>query len=128
MRKQTQRGIAATEFAVFLPVFVLMVLLTVEGANALRTYMTLHEASREGARLVLSENGETAHVEQLVRTITADLPGGEPTTAVSINSGQETVTVEVKYEYLGFFSTGSLVESLAQDALVLSARTVMPLP
>ena len=128
MRRQAQRGIAATEFAVFLPVFVLMIMLTIEGASALRTYMTLSEASREGARLVLSEDGQTVHVEQLVRTITADLPGEEPTTAVSFNPAQETVTVEVNYAYQGFFGAGSVIGDMAQGALMFTSRTVMPLP
>jgi hypothetical protein len=46
-----QRGTLIAEFAVVLPVVILLTLLVAEGANLLRVYQVVANAAREGARL-----------------------------------------------------------------------------
>jgi len=128
MRRAEERGIAAAEFALSVPVMVLMVMLCVEGGNALRTYGILQEASREGARLVLNQAGGTQNVAELVRGITAQLPAPAPSTSIRFDAAKDNVTVEVSYAYRGFFGADSVFEAIDNNTPVVRARTIMPLP
>ena len=52
-----ERGSQIVEFAVILPVLLLLALIVAEGANLFRVYQVVTNATREGARLsVLSQN------------------------------------------------------------------------
>ena len=129
MRKwdKSRQGLAAIEFALMLPMMAVLLLLLVEGANAMHTYSSLIEASREGARHVLME-GDAASVETLIKALVADLDTDELTTNVITNSVANTVTVEVSYDYQpfgnnnasGMFNDGAPFQFVAQ--------TTMPLP
>lgn len=55
--REHERGSQIVEFAVILPVLLLLALIVAEGANLFRVYQVVTNASREGARLsVLSQN------------------------------------------------------------------------
>lgn len=129
MRKRTDRrqGFAAVEFALLLPVLAVLILLLVEGANAMHTYSTLVEASREGARHVLME-GDEANVEALVQALVADLDLDDLTTNVVTNPAAKTVTVEVTYVYQLFGSQNGQGLFGDDDSFELVAQTTMPLP
>ena len=132
MRKSNagRRGMAAVEFALLLPVVALLILLLVEGGNAMHTYSSLVEASREGARHVLME-GDSAEVEALVAAVVADLNPDKLTTNVTTDTDANTVTVEVSYVYELFGSNSGEVDSeglFGNDALTFVAQTTMPLP
>jgi Flp pilus assembly protein TadG len=120
---------AAVEFALILPVLAALFFLILEGANAIRTYSIISEASREAARLVLRE-GSTTNVEFLVQSLTAaQLPAANLNTNVTVNSEQKTVTVEVDYDYQSMLGSQSMVETFnSGQPYVLLARTTMPLP
>ncbi|MEZ7197181.1 TadE family protein [Pseudodesulfovibrio karagichevae] len=130
-RDERRRGMAAVEFALLLPVMALLILLMVEGGNAMHTYSSLVEASREGARRVLME-GETADVEALVAAVVADLDPGKLSTNVTTDPDAKTVTVEVSYVYelFGSKSAQDGREGLFGNgnALTFVAQTTMPLP
>jgi len=49
--KQRERGTLVVEFAITLPVLVLMTLIAAEGANLFRVFGVMDNAAREGARL-----------------------------------------------------------------------------
>ncbi len=126
MRKwdKSRQGIAAVEFAMLLPVVVLLLFFLIEGAQAMHAYSNLVEASREGARLVLMD-GEEANVGAMVQALTEELDA----TAVSttVNTSPETVTVEVYYDYQPF--NENIFKMLTGDTGVqLAASTTMPLP
>ncbi|WP_319581733.1 TadE family protein [uncultured Pseudodesulfovibrio sp.] len=134
MRKRDERrkGLAAVEFALLLPVIALLVLLMVQGGNAMHTYSSLVEASREGARRVLME-GEDADVEALVAAVVADLDPDKLTTNVTTDPDAKTVTVEVSYVYDLFGSSSGQEDDspslLHNDkSFTLVAQTTMPLP
>jgi Flp pilus assembly protein TadG len=58
---QKERGSQIVEFAVILPVLLLLALIVAEGANLFRVYELVTNAAREGARLsVLSQNDYVA--------------------------------------------------------------------
>ncbi|CCH48686.1 TadE/TadG family type IV pilus assembly protein [Pseudodesulfovibrio piezophilus] len=128
MRKRnfSRQGLAAVEFALLLPGFALLLFLIIEGANAMHTYSSLVEASREGARLALMD-GETSEIETLVRAITDDLNSEALRTSVTTDTASNTVTVEVSYDYQPFGEYA--IEMLTgEDSLTLAAQTTMPLP
>jgi Flp pilus assembly protein TadG len=55
--RRKQRGSQIVEFAVILPVLLLLALIVAEGANLFRVYQVVTNAAREGARLsVLSQD------------------------------------------------------------------------
>lgn len=56
-KRQNQSGSQIVEFAVILPVLLLLALIVAEGANLFRVYQVVTNAAREGARLsVLSQD------------------------------------------------------------------------
>lgn len=127
-RGNSRQGLAAIEFALMLPVMALLILLLVEGANAMHTYSALVDASREGARHVLME-GEEANVETLIAALVADLDQQELSTAVSTDPVNNTITVKVSYNYQPFGSSGNEgVPGDNNDAFKFVAQTTMPLP
>ncbi len=126
MRKwdKSRQGIAAVEFAMLLPIMVLLLFFLIEGANAMHAYSNLVEASREGARLVLMD-GDSTNVEAMIESLTSELDAEALSTAV--NTGSETVTVEVYYDYQPI--SENIFEMLTGDTgLQLAASTTMPLP
>jgi Flp pilus assembly protein TadG len=127
-RDHKQRGLAALEMALILPLLAAIFFLLLEGAYAMRTYSLISEASREAARLVLRE-GTTADVDTLVHSLTAaQLPGATLNTSVTTNTTQGTVTVEVNYDYETLFGASALTALNNNQTYVLLARTTMPLP
>ncbi|XPV75622.1 MAG: TadE family protein [Desulfovibrio sp.] len=127
-RNESKRGLAAAEFALVLPMIALMMFLLLEGGNAMRTYFTLAEASREGARLVLMD-GDSARVSQLVDSLAHELREELVNTSVNMDDGLKKVTVEVSYEYQPFYGAAEALEMLSgEKKWTFSARTTMPLP
>jgi Flp pilus assembly protein TadG len=57
VKRARERGTQIVEFAVVLPLIILFVLITAEGANMFRVYQVVDNAAREGARLsILAQN------------------------------------------------------------------------
>jgi len=125
--EKSRQGLAAVEFALILPVMALLLLILVEGANAMHTYSSLIDASREGARHVLME-GDTASVEALVAALVADLDTEDLTTNVVTDTVANTVTVEVSYDYQPFGNEDSNGMFNDGEPFQLIAQTTMPLP
>lgn len=126
---RSEGGLAAVEFALILPVLTALLFLLLEGGYAIKTYATLLEASREGARLVLRD-GEAADVQALVRSLTRDMAGEDIASTVTADPVNRTVTVEVSYEYRSFCGENSYFQTLngESDPYVFKAQTTMPLP
>ena len=56
-RHPTERGAVLVEFAIVLPVIILLSLIAAEGANMFRVFQVVNNAAREGARLsILAQN------------------------------------------------------------------------
>ncbi len=126
-RLRAAHGSMSAEFALILPLLVLLAVLLVEGGNAVHAYASLVEASREGARAVLRD-GDAGAVSRIVQALTADLPGGPATTSVLTDASGNTVTVEVGYAYQSLTGQDAFTAVLGPDPLVFKARTTMPLP
>ncbi len=131
MRKDcnSQKGMAAVEMALILPLVAALLFVLVEGSSALRTYSSLQDASREGARLVLRE-GPGADVQTLVQALFPDLAPASLSAKSVVDSTAHTVTVEVSYVYTPFSGSSG---SGAQDAFgntpyTFVSSTTLPLP
>ena len=82
-RPHGRHGVAAVEFAIIAPVFVIMILGIIEFGRAIMVQQILTNASREGARRAIVEKATASEVKAVVNDYLA---------ATSISSG---VTVEV---------------------------------
>ena len=120
------------EFALVLPLFLVIVLATVDFGWALRAYITLTNSAREGARVgVIATN-----VDATIRSTTISSSGGlMPDVDTSENyitisptpsrtsGGSVTVGVHYTYHYITPF--GSLLNLLTGSALAISTSTTM---
>ncbi len=123
-----QRGLAAVELALLLPVLSLILFLLVEGSQAIRTYSQLLEASREGARLVLRA-GDTSQVAGLVDSLLGDSTEGDVTTTVSTDPVNHTVTVAVNLTPTASAGQSIILQAFnREESYVMQACTTMPLP
>jgi len=131
---QQQKGAAAVEFALILPILLLVFFGIVELSLALYDKAIITNASREGARagIVLSSPKMTeAQIRDVVLTYTnGALLSLGASTAPTVTVVQSTpssfpsnLSVTVSYTYAGL-GLGSMLSALGQP-IVLSSRTVM---
>ncbi|WP_176637837.1 TadE/TadG family type IV pilus assembly protein [Desulfolutivibrio sulfoxidireducens] len=131
----SQKGLAAVEMALALVVLAPLLLLLVEGAKVLGEYSSILAASREAARMVLRENGDTSGAASLAQSLTEGLDGPSPEVEVTVDESAKTVTVKVDYEYQPFATSHTEGESVFESLDMFSgwdgklhASTTMPLP
>jgi len=112
--RRSERGQGLMEMALVLPLFLVIVIGLVEVADALNSYMTLVDASRDGARLGSKGLANDAQIENLVLTETGRLrdpvTGGDVTVTHTTIDGKEAIRVQVCYD----------------RSLMLSAPLVLP--
>ena len=121
---QSERGAAAVEFALIVPLLIVLVLGIVEFGRAFQVQATLAAAAREGAR-VLALQGDKAAVEAAVQSASSSLNPGVTSGGITVSPAlcegapagtNATVTVDYPMPFLtGFFGT----------AIDLSAEGVM---
>lgn len=77
IRRCSRRGVAMMEFAIVLPVFLLMIIGIIEFGRAVMVHQILVNAAREGARLAVIPGVTNAKVTDLVEEwlVTLDAPG-----------------------------------------------------
>lgn len=122
-----EKGMAATEIALFLPVLALLLYLVVEGANTLHDYSTISEASRSAARQVVL-SGDPSTARPTVEALVTELPVDALTTNVTVGDAGGSVTVEVRYAYTSFFTANARADGPMPALYTLTARTTMPIP
>ncbi|MGY2084386.1 TadE/TadG family type IV pilus assembly protein [Blastococcus sp. SYSU DS0539] len=121
---QSERGAAAVEFALIVPLLIVLVLGIVEFGRAFQVQATLAAAAREGAR-VLALQGDEAAVEAAVQSASTSLNPGVTSDGITVSpvscdgapaGTNATVTVTYPMPFLtGFFG----------DAITLDADGVM---
>jgi len=136
--RDAQGGFAAVEMAI-LSAMVLapLLMILVEGSKIIGDYATLMSATREAARLVLRENGDTSGAAALVASLTSGLDGPTPEVEVVVTESEteRNVKVQVDYVYQTIIAAQSQSELPYPDMdllggwdRTLEAYTVMPLP
>ncbi|HET9199797.1 MAG TPA: TadE family protein [Dehalococcoidia bacterium] len=112
--KDKESGQAIVEFAIVLPLLLILLFGVIDFGRALQTYITINNASREGARL--GAINPEADIEGKVRDAAGAFDNDSLTVAVDFPDGEasgESVVVDVDYEYSFITPLGSFVESLA---------------
>lgn len=113
-----ERGQAMVEFALVLPVFMLLIFGIVDFGMGFHTWITVTNSAREGARLG-AVRGTQAQIVQRVQDTADTLDAANMTVTVTNAGGDsgESVVVDVDYEYtlitpldniLGLVSGGSV--------------------
>ena len=129
MKGQHQKGAAAIEFALILPVLILLLFGTVEFSLLLFNQQILTNASREGARygIVAGHDSDSIIIEvdkycagNLISFGSAATPTTIVTGAGGTFGNDLTVTVTYNYDFL-------VLANLGFGPVILTAKTVMKL-
>ena len=128
MIHRRDRGAAAVEFALLLPLLLLLVFGIIDFGRALNAQITLTQAAREGARLAAL--GEPNVVSGTQAAATGLSPVAVTVTSCPVNAGAGVdATVKVSYTF-SFVTPLSALSKLFGSALpstmTLSAQGVMP--
>jgi Flp pilus assembly protein TadG len=108
---RSERGAAAVEFALVLPVLIVLVLGIVEFGRAFQVQSTLAAAAREGVRIVAIQDDSaaaTAAVQSASSSLNPGLTGGNLTIS-GCAGGAANATLEITYQLpflTGFFGSG----------------------
>ena len=112
-----QRGQALVEFALVIPLFLLLIFAVIDFAWAFRNYAVVTNASREGARV-----GAVQGTESDITAATVSKSDGLLTNAdVSVSNAQgaegSSVVVTADYDYEYITPLGSIISLLSGSAL-----------
>jgi Flp pilus assembly protein TadG len=130
MRRRSQRGHALIELSLMLPVLTMLLAGVIEVGNAINAFLTIQEASREAARLIVLK-GSSANTYGLVQSLTNRLPTTTFTVVPAYGTdskGGRNVTVQVTYDYRYILGNSSLVEKFLPSPFTLRASSTMPIP
>ncbi|MCW2583306.1 MAG: tadE [Klenkia sp.] len=112
-RLQSERGAAAVEFALVLPLLLLLVFGIVEFGRAFQVQATLAQAAREGARVMAVQNNATAAraaVQAATTSLTTPLAASQiviTPTSCTTAAGNATVTLRYRQVFMtGWFGAG----------------------
>jgi Flp pilus assembly protein TadG len=126
--RNKRQGAAAVEFAVVLPVFILLVFGMIEYGRMVMVQQVITNASREGARRAVLDGATATEVQSAITTYLsdakisgADTPDIEPDDPAMAGSGDPvTVTVSVPFSAVSW-----LPSPMYLGGKVLSASTTM---
>lgn len=122
---KNKKGQAMVEFAVILPILLLLVMGIIEFGLIFNAYLTIQNASREGARYGIT-GASDADIVSLVRSDCSSLQSTYLTVNVapaegSRNSG-DTLVISVSYSY---HMVTPIISSLFSNVVALNAQTSM---
>jgi Flp pilus assembly protein TadG len=120
-----QKGQALVEFAIVLPILIMLVMGILQFGMMLNAYLTIENASREGARAGIVGSTDS----QIQTLIIADSPTLDPQSlTVTITPQQAsrqsggTLSVRVTYKYK---LTVPIISNIFNNAVVLNGQTSM---
>lgn len=128
MIHRRDRGAAAVEFALLLPLLLLLIFGIIDFGRALNAQITLTQAAREGARLAAL--GEPNVVSGTQAAATGLSPVAVSVTSCPVNAGTgANATVKVSYTFsfvTPLSALSGLFGSALPSTLTLTAQGVMP--
>ena len=121
-RSRRSEGQALVEFALLIPLLVIIILGIIEFGRIWMTMNVLASAAREGARIAAVTSPDVAQVQAAVDDVltAADITGATITTVGPTADNKVTVTVQITYTVV----TGSFVPGLS-SSMPLSRSVVM---
>jgi Flp pilus assembly protein TadG len=117
-RGDGERGQALVEFALIVPIFLLLVFAIVDFGMGFHAWITVTNAAREGARIG-AVGADSATIETKVRDSTASLDDSRVSVVVTNAQGApgEAVTVNVEYDYQLITPLSSIMGMISGDTL-----------
>ena len=124
--ENNNRGAVLVEFAIVLPIFILILIGTVEFGIVLHDYSLLQSASREGARAAAVGFTQAA-IEQRVRDFALDINNENLTIEINNAQGVRGSTVSVRTSYPVPLITPLMQSIVGSSSFNLRAETLMRL-
>ncbi|MDF2614267.1 MAG: TadE-like protein [Clostridia bacterium] len=122
---KNQRGQALVEFAVILPLLLLLIMGIIQFGLVMNAYLTTQNAAREGARAGIVGDSDT-EVKNIVSAVSPNLSADKLIVNITPAEGNrisgETLTVQVSYNYP---ITIPIIDSLLGSSILLNAKTTM---
>ena len=119
-----RRGQAMVEFALILPVFILILLGIMEFGLVFHQYLVVTAASREGAR-VAALGGTDAETRTIVNNSAASVNTGQLTTTITPTVRVKGQTVSVQVTNPVTIRTPLIAQAFPQNPFPVSGTTVM---
>ena len=124
---KNQKGQSLVEFAIILPIILLLLMGIVEFGIMLNSYLTIQNVAREGARLGIV-GGSDLEINTLIKSISPNLTPADITVNIvpvegSRKSG-DTLKVSITYNY---HMTVPIISALFNNVIVLKAQSSMRL-
>jgi len=124
---KNQKGQSLVEFAIILPIILILLMGIVEFGMMLNSYLTIQNVAREGARFGIV-GGTDVEIRTLIRDISPQLIPADLTVNItpaegSRNSGN-TLTVSITYNY---HMTVPIISAVFNNIIQLRTQTSMRL-
>jgi Flp pilus assembly protein TadG len=122
---RNEKGQSLVEFAILLPILLLLLMGILEFGIILNSYLTINNASREGARLGIV-SGSNIEINELITNISPNLDTANLIVNITplegIRTSGETITVEIIYNYQVIIP---IISNILNNVVVLKAQTSM---
>ncbi|MCB2294204.1 pilus assembly protein [Clostridium algoriphilum] len=122
---RNEKGQSLVEFAILLPLLILLLMGILEFGIMLNSYLTIHNSAREGARLGIVA-GSDIEIKELIIKISPNLDTENLMVNITPLEGSrrsgDTITVEVIYNY---HVTIPIISNIIHNVVVLKAQTSM---
>jgi len=123
MKRRNEKGQSLVEFALVVPLVILILMAIIEFGFMFNAYITISNASREGARLGALGSNDTAVVTRVVDTSVALDPTKISVSITPANRSRgDMIRVQVNYDYV---LITPIVSSILSPFIDLEAETVM---
>jgi len=124
-RLKNQKGQSLVEFAMILPLLLLLVMAIIEFGIMLNSYLAINNAAREGARAGIVGSSST-EIQNMIISASPGLDAGDLTIAITPDDGSrragDTLTVKVTYNY---HFTIPILSSILNNAVSFNAQVSM---
>ncbi len=116
-KRRRSRGQALVEFALVLPIFLVLALGAIDFGWALKSYITATNSAREGARLGVVGATQDQIITKTVDSSSGMLSSGDVTVTNAQGVSGSQVTVAVNYSYSYITPVGKLISELTGGTL-----------
>lgn len=120
-----EKGQALVEFAIILPVLLLLIMGILQFGMMLNAYLAIENAAREGARTGIAGSSD-AEIRQSIISISPSLDSENLNVTITPDETNrksgDTLTVSVAYSYK---LTVPIISNIFNDAVILNGQTSM---
>lgn len=120
--KQKERGQELVEYALILPIMMLILMSILDLGRAVYYYSAIHNSAREGARYGVINPEDPAGIEAVVRKKAVVLNPAD-LTVVIILPDEDTVQVTVTYQFAAITPIAGIL--LGENVITLGSRAAM---